>query len=174
METQFSALLLTSFLLIILFLCRLTKPKNKSNIQIPPGPWKLPLLGNLHQLIAASRSSPSPIHHILLHLSLKYGPLMHLQIGQLSTIVVSSPDMAEQIMKTHDLAFVHRSHVSSSEVFTYGYTNVAFAPYGDYWRQMKKICTLELLSVKRVQSFSSVRQHEVLYIVIYSSSPIYR
>ena len=94
---------------------------------------------------------------------------MHLQVGQLSTVVVSSPDMAKQIMKTHDLAFVHRSHVSSSEVFTYGYTNVAFAPYGDYWRQMKKLCTLELLSVKRVQSFSSIRQYEVLlYILLLS------
>ncbi|XP_028754934.1 cytochrome P450 71D8-like [Neltuma alba] len=158
MGIHISFLLLIPFLLILLFL-GLTRPKNdKAKIQIP-GPWKLPVLGNLHQLLAAARSSPP--HHTLRELSLKYGPLMHLQIGELSTVVVSSPDMAKQIMKTHDLAFVQRPQISSAKIFAYGSTDIAFAPYGDYWRQMKKACILELLSAKKVQSFSYVRQDEV-------------
>lgn len=69
--------------------------------------------------------------------------------------------MAKQIMKTHDLAFVQRPHASSVKIFACGGTDVAFAPYGDYWRQMRKVCVLELLSSKKVQSFSYVRQDEV-------------
>ncbi|XP_028754935.1 cytochrome P450 71D8-like [Neltuma alba] len=158
MEYQFSPLLLVSFIILFLTFLWLRKPRNKAQTKIP-GPWKLPLLGNLHQLAAAE--SPLP-QCALRELSLKYGPLMHLQLGEISTVVVSSPDLAKQIMKTHDLAFVQRSQASiASKIFTYGRTDIAFAPYGDYWRQMRKICTLELFSAKKVQSFSYVREDEV-------------
>ncbi|KAF3451208.1 hypothetical protein FNV43_RR07301 [Rhamnella rubrinervis] len=69
--------------------------------------------------------------------------------------------MAREIMKTHDLSFAQRPQLVATEVGTYGATDIAFAPYGDYWRQMRKVCTIELLSAKRVQSFSSVRDDEV-------------
>ncbi|KAG9443508.1 hypothetical protein H6P81_014848 [Aristolochia fimbriata] len=126
--------------------------------KLPPGPWKLPVVGNIHQL-------GTQLHRVLYNLSQRYGALMHLKLGQISLLVVSSPDAARQVMKAHDLVFSQRPHVLGSSILTYGNSDLINAPYGEYWRQLRKICILELLSAKRVQSFSRVREEEVSNLV---------
>ncbi|XLU43110.1 hypothetical protein S245_037924 [Arachis hypogaea] len=152
------AFIIISFLLSLLLLWH--AKKGKSVHKVPPGPWKLPLIGNLHQL--AGSSLP---HHALRKLANKHGPFMHLQLGQISAVIVSSPNMAREIMKTHDLAFADRPEFLPSKILVYGSADITFSPYGEYWRQMRKICTLELLSSKKVQSFSFIREEEVANMV---------
>lgn len=86
---------------------------------------------------------------------------MHLQLGELSVMVVSSPETAKEVMKTHDVNFSDRPYLFASSVICNGATNLTFAPYGDYWRRLRKICSMELLSPMRVQSFTSTREEEV-------------
>ncbi|XP_050230390.1 cytochrome P450 71D445-like [Mercurialis annua] len=158
MERQFSFLpILFTLFLFILTVLRIWKKSKISNSipNLPPGPWKLPIIGSLHHLAG---SLP---HHRLRDLAGKYGPLMNLQLGELRTIVVSSPEMAKQVMKTHDVIFAQRPDFIAARVASYNYKNIAFAPYGEYWRQMRKICMLQLLTGKRVQSFRSIREEEV-------------
>jgi cytochrome P450 len=64
-------------------------------------------------------------------------------------------------MKTHDVIFASRPQTLSSEIIFYDSTDIAFAPYGEYWRQLRKICTVELLSIKRVQSLWPIREQEM-------------
>ncbi|XP_043688632.1 cytochrome P450 736A117-like isoform X2 [Telopea speciosissima] len=86
---------------------------------------------------------------------------MLLHFGSKPTLVVSSPDAAREIMKTHDLIFSSRPNSSFGRRLMYNHKDIGSAPYGDYWRQVRKICVLQLLSTKRVQSLQQVREEEV-------------
>nr|XP_027080571.1 premnaspirodiene oxygenase-like isoform X1 [Coffea arabica] len=161
MDLSSNSIPLSLFLAFVLALLMQWKRPNAAaqKQKLPPSPWKLPFIGNLHHLVG---SLP---HHALRKLAQKHGPLMHLQLGELSAIVVSSPRMAEEVMKTHDLAFADRAVSQATRIVVYGASDIAFAPYGDYWRQMHKICTQELLSARTVQSFSPIRQAEASRLV---------
>ncbi|CAN1794048.1 Desmethyl-deoxy-podophyllotoxin synthase [Linum perenne] len=133
-----------------------SKSTNKDRNPLPPGPRKLPLIGNLHHL--ATSSLP---HRRLNELAKQYGPLMHLQLGEIPTVVISSPEVAKQFMKTHDLNFCTRPLSPASAIIFYGGRDIGFAPYGDYWKHMRKICAVDLLSAKRVRSFVPVIEEEI-------------
>ncbi|KAK8997283.1 hypothetical protein V6N11_020766 [Hibiscus sabdariffa] len=168
MELQFPSLLtlLASILLlsIILQLVKRSKTLESSIQQLPPGPWRLPLVGNLHQLVG---SLP---HRILRDLANQHGPLMHLQLGETSNVVVSSPEIAKEILITHGTIFAQRPLLVAVDTMTYGSRDIVMAPYGHYWRQVRKICTIELLTAKRVKSFESIRQDEFSNLVKFISS----
>ncbi|KAK7291596.1 hypothetical protein RIF29_06866 [Crotalaria pallida] len=143
------------FFFSILFVFKITRRRRRrNNANLPPCPPRLPLIGNLHQLGTLP-------HRSLQALSQKYGPLMMLKMGQIPTLVVSSAEVAREIFKNHDAVFSNRPSVTAAEIYTYGGKDVAFAPYGEEWRQTRKICVLELLSMKRVQSFQPIREEEV-------------
>nr|BAU59406.1 cytochrome P450 71AT96 [Fallopia sachalinensis] len=145
-------LLILVLVISLLFLIQKTR---KDVTKQPPGPPRLPLIGNLHQF-------PSSCPHLWLHeLSKKYGPLIFLKLGFISTLVVSSARMAKQVMKTQDQTFCSRPSLAAQRKLSYNALDVVFAPYGGCWKQLKKICVLHLFSSKKVQSFSSVRQEEV-------------
>lgn len=90
---------------------------------------------------------------------------MHLQLGEIPTMVVSSSEIAKEVMKTHDISFAYRPALVVPKITTYNFKGIAFTPYGNYWRQIRKVCTLEILSATNVQSFRSLREEEVLNLI---------
>ncbi|GFQ04362.1 cytochrome p450 71d13 [Phtheirospermum japonicum] len=148
----------TNFLLFssFIFLLIITKlwKKTKRYQNLPPSPPTLPVIGHLHHLLGGLP------HHALRRVTQKYGPVVHLRTGQVSVVVISSRQAAKEVLKNQDPACADRPQSIGLKIMWYNYTNIAFSPYNEYWRQMRKICILELLSAKNVRSFGSIRQDE--------------
>ncbi|OVA03795.1 Cytochrome P450 [Macleaya cordata] len=127
----------------------LRRPK----LNLPPGPKPCPIIGNLNLM--------GSLPHCSIHdLSQKYGPLMQLLFGSYPVVVASSVDMAKQFLKTHDIIFSGRPKTAAGKYTTYNYSDITWSQYGPYWRQLRKICIIELFSSKRLESYEYIRIEE--------------
>ncbi|KAL6624508.1 hypothetical protein ACP70R_031829 [Stipagrostis hirtigluma subsp. patula] len=122
-----------------------------------PSPRGLPLLGHLPFLGALP-------HQTLRDFAAAHGPVMLLRFGRTPVVVVSSVAGAQEAMKTRDVAFASRPHVPRARRLL-GERDIAFSPYGEYWRQARRICVLHLLSPRRIASFGRVRHEEAATMV---------
>ncbi|PUZ75752.1 hypothetical protein GQ55_1G232500 [Panicum hallii var. hallii] len=126
----------------------------KGPIKLPPGPATVPLLGNLHQL------GPLP-HRALRDLARVHGPVMRLRLGRSPAVVLSSAEAAWEALRAHDIDCCTRPVSPGTRRLTYDLKNVAFAPYGAYWREARKLLTVELLSARRVRAAWHARRDQV-------------
>ncbi|KAM3324156.1 cytochrome 93A2 [Capsicum chacoense] len=128
--------------------------RKRTTCHLPPSPFGLPIIGHLHLLY--------PIPHQALHrLSNRYGPLININLGSVPCLVVSSPEMAKQVLKTHETSFLNRPQTAVVDYLTYGSQDFSFAPYGLYWKFMKKICMSELLGARTLDMLLPVRRDEI-------------
>ncbi|KAL3527172.1 hypothetical protein ACH5RR_011828 [Cinchona calisaya] len=117
----------------------------------PPGPKGLPLIGNMMM------KKDQLTHRGLAKLAKQYGGIFRLKMGFLNIVAVSSPDIARQILQVHDNIFSNRPTTIAIRYLTYNQADMAFAPYGPFWRQMRKVCVMRLFSRKRTESWEAVR-----------------
>lgn len=96
-------------------------------------------------------------HRGLAKLAKEYGGLFHLRIGNIHMMAVSSPDIARQVLQVQDTIFSNRPASIAIRYLTYDRADMAFAHYGPFWRQMRKLCLMKLFSRKRAESWESVR-----------------
>ncbi|PPD91720.1 hypothetical protein GOBAR_DD11327 [Gossypium barbadense] len=98
-------------------------------------------------------------HIFLWKPSQNYGPLMSLRFGFKPTLVVSSAKMAEAVLKTHDLDFCSRPSLRDAMRLSYNALDLAFSPYTDYLKEMRKLCVVHLFS--RVQKYRPIREDQI-------------
>lgn len=145
---------LTVIVVVAGSLFSLATRRRKKNERLPPGPKGVPVLGHLHML------GKNP-HQDLYRIAKDHGPIMYMRFGFVPNIVVSSPEAAELFLKTHDLVFASRPPHQAAKYLSWDQRNLSFGAYGPYWRNMRKLCTLELLSILKINSYQPMRREEL-------------
>eukprot|EP00253_Pinus_taeda_P000720 PITA_00720 len=128
--------------------------KRKAYCRLPPGPRGWPIVGNLFQL------GKKP-HESLFRLATKYGPLMSLSLGIKTTVVVSSPTMAKEVLKTHGHIFAGRVVTQAGKSLSHDKSSFLLCQYGSRWRMLRRISTTELFSMKRLEALKDLRRVQV-------------
>ncbi|KAJ1384351.1 SecE superfamily [Sesbania bispinosa] len=144
------AFLIATICVLLSFLARTKKP----NYRLPPGPSSLPIIGNLLEL----GNKP---HQSLAKLAKIHGPVMTLKLGQITTIVVSSAEMAKEVLLTHDQFLSNRTIPQSVSVLNHENYSLAFIPVSPLWRDLRKICNGQLFAHKTLDASQHVRRNKV-------------
>ncbi|KDP38431.1 hypothetical protein JCGZ_04356 [Jatropha curcas] len=156
-STVFMALAIFVPLIYSLFTKSRKARDNKIRLPLPPEPTgRLPVIGHLHLL-----GGSQPPHITLEKMAEKIGPIYSIKLGVHRALIVSSWEMVKECFTTNDKAFAYRPKALFLDVMSYDYAMFGASPYGDYWREMRKIATLELLSVRRLELLKHVRETEV-------------
>lgn len=151
-----SSLLAISFVLFAFawYLYLFISKKTRSAVPLPPGPKGLPLVGYLPFL-------EPDLHRFLADLARTYGPIFKFRLGAKLCVVVSSPQLAKEILRDHDSIFANRDIPAAALPLTYGISDVAFNPCGQEWRALRKVCARELMSSTTLDSYYWLRRREV-------------
>ena len=98
----------------------------------------------------------------------KYGPAFTIQLGFHRALLVSSWEMAKECFTTNDLAVTSRPQLVATKHMCYNSPVFGFAPYGSFWRELRKIATLELKEINKpwvCWDFFSVCYTRQIYII---------
>ncbi|KAF7848067.1 hypothetical protein BT93_L2328 [Corymbia citriodora subsp. variegata] len=127
----------------------ITSPSN-----LPPGPPPLPVIGNLLEL----GNLP---HKSLAKLARTYGPIIKLRLGSITTIVVSSPSVAREILQAHDASFSNRMVPDTITPFKQDELGLPWAPISPLWRNLRRVCSLHIFTNKKLDSTQHLRLKKV-------------
>ncbi|KAI4353200.1 hypothetical protein L6164_002166 [Bauhinia variegata] len=135
------------------------KKKNK----LPPGPKPWPIVGNLPEMLS-NKPVGKWIHNLMNEMNTE---TVCIQLGSVHVVVVTSPVIAREFLKTQDAVFASRPTSMSTHIVTKGYLTTALVPFGEQWKKMKKILVKELLSPQKHQWLHDKRMGEADNLVRY-------
>ncbi|OMO92213.1 Cytochrome P450 [Corchorus olitorius] len=154
-EQIFFALVFTIIISIVVVTIHV-KGDKKGQRRPPQPAGALPLIGHLH-LLGANQL----LHRTFGDMADKYGPVFSIRLGSHQALVVSDWKVAKQCFTTNDKVFSNRPNSLALKLMGYNHKMFGFAPYGQYWRDMRKLATLELLSNRRLELLKHVRDTEI-------------
>ncbi|KAL1195064.1 Cytochrome P450 76C4 [Cardamine amara subsp. amara] len=157
--------LLVCFISSCLFILTTTRFRRSScrAARLPPGPPRLPIIGNIHQV------GRSP-HRSFAALSKTYGPIMSLKLGCLNSVVVASPQAAREVLRTHDQFLSGRKSSNSIRSFNHHKVSVAWLPScSAHWRLLRKVSGTQIFSPQRIEATKALRMNKVKELVSFIS-----
>lgn len=152
LHTALATLAITIF--ISFYFITITKSPTKTLPPMVAGGW--PLFGHLFKL-----SGPDPLHITLSNLAHKYGPIFTVQLGTRPALIVNTYEGAKACFRTNDVAFSNRPKTAAIGLMGYNFAMLGFSDYGPYWREMRKIAVMRLLSHRKVKALVDTREVEI-------------
>ncbi|KAI8549773.1 hypothetical protein RHMOL_Rhmol06G0051400 [Rhododendron molle] len=147
--------IIISFLFIYFVLRKNTTTTNERAPPEAGSGW--PIIGHL-PLLAGRKL----VHKVLGALADKHGPIFTIRLGAQRAIVVSNSEIARECFTgSNDKVFLNRPKSIAAVHLSHNYANFGLSPYGPYWREVRKIAMLELLSNHRLAMLGHVWESEV-------------
>ena len=87
---------------------------------------------------------------------------MQIFLGSVPCVVASTAEITKEFLKTHEISFSNRFRSAAVHYLSYGSKGFLFAPYGNYWKFIKKLCMSELLGGRTLDQLLPLRQQETL------------
>ncbi|KAH7520253.1 hypothetical protein FEM48_Zijuj08G0124500 [Ziziphus jujuba var. spinosa] len=145
-----------TLLFIIFLLCtfKFFFSSTRKYKNLPPSPPSLPIIGHLHLL-------KPPVHRAFHLLSQKHGPIFTLWFGYRRVVIVSSSSAVEECFTKNDIVLANRPRLLLGKHLGYNYSTLASSPYGDHWRNLRRISAIEIFSTSRLNLFLSIRRDEI-------------
>ncbi|XP_062114979.1 cytochrome P450 98A2-like [Humulus lupulus] len=137
--------------------------------KLPPGPYPWPIIGNL----PISFNNPITFRGYF-ELAQAYGPIISIWLGSNLNVVVSNSQLAKEVLKDNDQKLANRHRTWPLAKITKDGSELIWADYGPHYMKMRKICTLELFSSRKLEELRHIREEEVRSMVksIYKESNI--
>ncbi|GFS38904.1 cytochrome P450, family 98, subfamily A, polypeptide 3 [Actinidia rufa] len=149
------SLLLGAFAIVILVAYNIYQ---KLRYRLPPGPRPWPVVGNLYHI--------KPVRfRCFAEWAQSYGPILSVWFGPTQNVIVSTSELAKQVLKDKDSQLADRLRSRSSEKFSRGGKDLIWADYGPHYVKVRKLCTLQLFSAKRLEALRPIREDEVTSMV---------
>nr|QCF60512.1 cytochrome P450 [Salvia dorisiana] len=123
--------------------------------ELPPGPVPLPIVGNIFQI----RGDP---HKAFAELAKTYGPLMSLRLGTQLAVVISSSEVAMEVLQKHGQSFSNRSIPDAINI--HGHDKVSWnTMLADSvgWKRIRKLGREKLFSHQALQQTEGQRQERL-------------
>ncbi|CAL4961882.1 unnamed protein product [Urochloa decumbens] len=128
--------------------------KRRRTSRLPPGPMGLPLVGSLPFI-------DRNLHVYFAGLAAKHGPILSIRLGSKVEFVVTSAELAREVLRDKDLAFANRVMPDAGSAVSFGgEKNIVGSPVGPKWRLLRRVCVHDMLGPAGLESVRGLRGRE--------------
>lgn len=86
---------------------------------------------------------------------------MTVQLGQVTTLVISSASAAKQVLQKQDISFANRTVPDSIRACEHADNSMAWSHLSPKWRNLRKLCYVQIFSYQKMQAMESLRSRKI-------------
>ncbi|WCJ40678.1 Cytochrome P450 82A3 [Euphorbia peplus] len=154
------AILVVVSLTVVLKAWKRAKNHGNKGKLVPEVAGGLPVLG--HMLHLREKKSLGRIFGAFAD---KYGPIFSIRLGVHPAVFVSDYNSIKECFTINDITISSRPPSTQAQLVGYNGSSFAFAPYGPYWRNMRKLSSIKLLCNSRIKMLNYIHVSELNYLM---------